>query len=188
MSFNNAALLELCHYLLPEDPSLAKEVRLSIQKPKFFLIQIKHVLRDWIKNEPIEEMIPWYTLIHGLYQRGLIFELSARTAAEHMDQHTNRLLLEAWPSYSYLEPPKPQYLVDTFLQISSHYLQTANYTLGEIRLSSGVSVVTMIPQNAKEKCSELMKRSGYGEIVFHSPSSNFKSLEQCTNDYLCENA
>lgn len=189
MKFNYDALLELCHFLLPEDPSLEKEVQLSIQKPDAFSTQIKYLLQDWIKNEPFEaETIPWYTLIHGLYQRKLVFELSARNSAENMDVLANQLFIELQAHQPNNCDPVPDtmHFVDNFLSLTSAYLLHANYRLAEIRLSSGVSVVTIVPHSVADKCSELMKRSGYGELSLYPSSTRMHQINQRHKNHICE--
>lgn len=178
MRYNNDALLELSHCILPEDPTLAKEVQLSIEKPHAFSSQIQYVLKDWIKGESIDAQIPWYTFIHGLYQRGLIFELSARTIAETFEQqHANKLFLK-FPTtkedhFLFLDAHS---VVDTLLTLTSHYLSN-HYLLGELRLSSGVPIVTMIHRITADRCADLVHRSGYSELILYPANTSTQSLD-----------
>lgn len=188
MKIHQESLLELCQYLLPEDPTLEQEVRLSIENPDTFLSQIKYILRDWIENEPITEEIPLYTLIHGLYQRGLIFELTARRSAETMELSTNQLFteLQAHQSPPGIYPLKDSmHFVDAMLAMTGHYFIQNDYMLAEIRLPSDTSVITLIPQDVADKCSELMQRSGYGDLSLY-PSTCTTQMDLPRKDTLCE--
>jgi hypothetical protein len=180
MKYNNDALLELCRCILPEDPTLEKEVQLSIEKPHSFSSQIRYVLKDWIQDQSIEAEIPWYTLIHGLYQRGLVFELSARTIAETLDKQHAKIFLK-FPSvkdhFFFLDAFS---VIDTLLTLTSNYLRSNHYTLGELRLSSGISIVTMIHQTVAERCQELVRRSGYSELILYPSHADTQYL-----DHLC---
>ncbi len=189
MKFNNNALLELCRYFLPEDPTLEKEVQLSIKNPQSFLTQIKFILKDWIKDEPIEQEIPWYTFIHGLYQRGLIFELSARTMAESINEHY------AKKSFFELQAIKEDHypflntihIVDLFLALTGKQLQTVNYMLGELRLPSGTSIITMVRQQVADQCADLVHRSGYGELILYPSSSCIHQMDHLLmKEHVCQ--
>lgn len=170
MKFNNELLIELCGYILPEDPTLAKEVQQSIKDPQSFLSQIQYVLKDWIKEESIEEAIPWYTLIHGLYQRGLAFELTARSLAERMKtipyQTTTREDQQSFMN-----------LVETFLTLTGDYFYSINYVLGELRLPSGVTIVTMLHQQTANKCADLVLRSGYGKLTLYPSQPSIHQMD-----------
>lgn len=178
MNYNNDALLELCRCILPEDPTLEKEVQLSIEKPQSFLSQIQYVLKDWIQDQSIDAEIPWYTFIHGLYQRGLIFELSARTFAEQFNkQHAKKLFLNFPCTKDHFRFLDAFSIIDTLLTLTSHYLQSNHYMLGELRLSSGTPIVTMIHQATAERCADLVRRSGYSELILYSSDSSSQFLD-----------
>lgn len=189
MKYNNDALLELCRYLLPEDSTLEKEVFLSIEKPQTFLSQIQVLLKDWIKNESIVDSIPWYTFIHGLYQRGLIFELSARTIAEGLEHHSKKLFIDNLirdNNQPYLSK-NSFHIVDTFLTLTGEYLLSANYMLGELRLSSGISLITIISQQMADKCVKLVSQSGYGKLVLYPSSTCIHQMDHLLmKDHVCE--
>lgn len=187
MKFNNDALLELCRYFLPGDPTLEKEVQLSIEKPHTFLSQIRYVLKEWIKDQPIENEIPWYTFIHGLYQRGLIIELSAREIAENVaNQYHQNMMLEFQTQNGETNRFFNAYhIVDTFLTLLGKYLLSTHYMLGELRLPSGVSMITMVHQQVADKCADLVRCSGYGELILYPSHSS--CCDMFYMDHICQN-
>lgn len=186
MKYNNDALLELCRSILPEDPTLEKEVQTSIEKPHSFKSQIQYVLKDWIKDESIDAQIPWYTFIHGLYQRGLVFELSARTIAETFDkQYAKKLFLKFPSSKDHSLFLDAYSVIDTLLSLTSHYLSN-HYLLGELRLSSGVPIIMIIPQISADHCVELVRSSGYSELILYPSDSGTQYLDYLfTEEHVC---
>lgn len=187
MKFNNDALLELCRLFLPEDPTLEKEVQLSIEKPQSFLTQIQYVLKDWLKDESIvENESPWYTFIHGLYQRGLIFELSARTMAENLNDHYAFIDLQATKEEHHLFL-NTIHMVDMFLTLTGKHLLSVDYMLGELRLPSGISIITMVRQQVADKCADLVRRSGYGELILYPSNSCIHQMDHLLmKDHVCQ--
>jgi hypothetical protein len=186
MKDKHDALLELCRCLLPEDPTLEQEVQLSINQPDAFLSQIKRTLRDWVDDELIEVAIPWYTLIHGLYQRGLVFEFSARHTAETMDFAANQLFSELQQDSLCAASPDTMHFVDTFLSLTSEYLLRSKYTLAEIRLPSGITALTIVPHSTADQCAALIERSGYGEFALYPSTTTQQTDHPLSKQLFCE--
>ncbi|SHF16272.1 hypothetical protein SAMN05444392_1093 [Seinonella peptonophila] len=179
----NELLFELCKLLLPEDPSLEAEVRNCLIEPKTSSTIIMNELGDWFRGVDITRSLPWYQLIYSLYQRDLMFELSARTVAEGMDYYTNQLLRElsgadpSTHSESTSSHNDAVQLIHSFLEITGEHLLAADFRLGEFRLDSGISTITLIPAHTATQCVSLAAESGYGEIILHPLSTeNIKKV------------
>jgi hypothetical protein len=176
-------LFELCRLLLPEDPTLETEVRNSLLHPKKAIAFIRSELGSRIEGIDIAASLPWYMMIASLSRRGLMFELSARTVAEGLDFYTNQLLRElsgteyaATVNVDTSGTNDAVELIHSFLEITGEHLQAANYLLGEFRLESGISMISLIPQHSAERCQSLAKEAGHGEILLHPSNKNRKKL------------
>lgn len=176
-------LFELCRLLLPEDPTLETEVRNSLLHPEKSIAFIRSELGSRIKGVDIAASLPWYMIIASLTRRGLMFELSARTVAEGLDYYTNQLLRElSGTEYAATVNVDPTgtndavELIHSFLEITGEHLQAANYLLGEFRLESGISMISLIPQHSAERCQTLAKEAGHGEIILHPSKKTRKQL------------
>lgn len=176
-------LFELCRLLLPEDPTLETEVRNSLIHPEKSIAFIRSELGDRIKGVDIAASLPWHMMIASLSRRGLMFELSARTVAEGLDYYTNQLLRELsgteYAATVNVDTPGTNdavELIHSFLEITGEHLQAANYLLGEFRLESGISMISLIPQHSAEQCQTLAKEAGHGEIILHPSNKTRKQL------------
>jgi hypothetical protein len=84
-------ILELASYLMPEDPSLAQEVRLAITSADEYVIRFQERLRDRGIEKPQSDL-PEIALVDGLEARGRLKELDKKQAAEDIALYVDRLL------------------------------------------------------------------------------------------------
>jgi hypothetical protein len=81
----------LCHFLLPQDPSLATEVSVAITRPDAYLSQFGGRLAERGTFEPIPTL-PWIALLDGLIARGRLVEVDWRDGPENVMHYIGRLL------------------------------------------------------------------------------------------------
>lgn len=172
-------LFELSRLLLPEDPSLEAEVRNSLSHPDDSISFIRKEIGNWVNGVDIFSSLPWYTLIAGLHNRGLMFELSSQTVAKGLDYYTNQILREigciAGDSTNSNDAVN---LIQSFLEITGEHLLAANYLLGEFHLECGISTITMIPQHVAKQATTLVQESGYGEMLLHPNTSSKRNTQR----------
>lgn len=180
MKYNPDKLIQLSHWLLPEDPTLEEEIRFSIQNPSVYLKYRKQKHGFWKGFQRPTSNLPWFSLIDGLYERNLIFEydhlaMPSGILANYEQRRSNKTKRWAWiikegrwsAEYAWNQNQPSAESKELFIEIASNYLKRVGYVLCELVPSYQPFAMTILDQELVYHCKELADESGYGNLIIH---------------------
>jgi hypothetical protein len=167
MQYQPEKLLDLAHFLLPNDPTLVEEVNFCIKNPKEYLLTT--MMMDSV---PLSNL-PWFALIHSLKQRNLIFTFDeSLISAWFSTKHAKKSKRFAWvirdgkwnESHFASSDPVSHPYVRFFFQLANHYLEPLQYVLCSLIPTLHPYTLTILPVQTAKHCQELAFESGYGTL------------------------
>jgi hypothetical protein len=164
---DNGKLIELAHFLAPDDPSLLEEVRLAVDRPGDYAGKFAERLHQRGIEGPIEDL-PWIALADGLGERDLLREIDWKEAHEDVTWKLDQLTA--------LRPPRPDRwtwldnaewadkIPEAFLPAIGKHLLESGLALLTFDIDSDSYLLMVLSADRVAECQHLAERAGYGTI------------------------
>lgn len=174
--YYNDKLITLCGVLLPEDSTLAAEVRLAVEQPDAYFARFGQRLEDRGITEPIR-ILPWIALLDGLMERNKLVELDWRMEPIHVMAYLDRLLPDEvrtahrwdWVEVAYWHT---QASTGDFLNAIGARLSVQGFVLACFFLQTDSYPLTLVEEDRFEKARRLAQETRYGDLTPCRPGSD----------------
>jgi hypothetical protein len=164
---DSGKLIELAQFLAPDDPSLAAEVQLAVDRPGDYAGKFAERLHGRGIEGPIEDL-PWIGLADGLGDRDLMREIDWKEAHEDVTWKLDQLttLRPARPErWAWLDGADWQDKIpEAFLPAIGKHLLQSGLALLTFDVGSDSYLLMVLPADRVKECRSLAERAGYGTI------------------------
>jgi hypothetical protein len=165
------ALVQLCHVLVPDDPSLADEVALASHDAQAYYVRFEARLQDDRGFEPDDvpfPELPWIAMLDGLRDRQRLAEVDWRADAGSVMDDVDRLIGDrrsvaqrwTWVDAEHWN----QLLTGEFLQAVGDQLLRTGRMLAQFSEDSDSYPITVIDPDQLAELQRLARHSGYGDV------------------------
>jgi hypothetical protein len=164
---DSGKLIELAHFLAPDDPSLAEEVRLAVDRPGDYAGKFAERLHGRRIEGPIEDL-PWIALADGLGDRDLLREIDWKEAHADVTWKLDQLtaLRPALPDrWTWLDGAEwADKIPEAFLPAIGKHLLQGGLALVTFDIDSDSYLLMVLPTDRVQEGQDLAERAGYGTI------------------------
>lgn len=165
---DNSKLLDLAHYLSPDDRSLGEEVQLAVDRPDDY-VRAYHERLNWRGIEAPIPALPWIALVDGLMARDRLCEIDWKEPPGDVTSNLDRLAAlrpEQPGRWTWLAGAEWQgKLPEDFLPAIGKHLLEKGMALITLDIDSDSYPLMILPADRVQESQRLAALAGYGKIL-----------------------